>query len=264
MNRKANASFDYTDAVLDARDASVYLPSDKARPSPLLRQNFDQSWQRWQAKKAEERALVEMDRIQLELDQQRLFGEDVGDDALYRMGIFYNDDEDITQDSQPNTVSCDVPVQQSIPLFIIRHGKPKRSRRCSTWRSIPLYLSFSELSDDAAVARLLSQSPSTSPTPTIQHRTKTPFTTLNTDISIPQSLPAPSATASASAFGSGSLHGSHFLNNPNTISIPLPIRPSFAPNTNTGDWTFIQTSPYASHPTTPSSEPETWILIDDS
>ncbi len=81
MNRKANASFDYTDAVLDARDASVYLPSDKARPSPLLRQNFDQSWQRWQAKKAEERALVEMDRIQLELDQQRLFGEDVGDDV---------------------------------------------------------------------------------------------------------------------------------------------------------------------------------------
>lgn len=76
MNRKANAPFDHTDSVLEARDTSIYLPSDKARPSPLLRQNFDQSWQRWQARKAEEKALAEMDRIQSEMDQRRLFGED--------------------------------------------------------------------------------------------------------------------------------------------------------------------------------------------
>ncbi|KUJ21108.1 uncharacterized protein LY89DRAFT_547987, partial [Mollisia scopiformis] len=81
MNRKANAPFDYTDSLLDARDASVYLPSDKAKPSPLLRQNFDQSWQRWQARKAEEKALAEMDMRQLEIEQQRLFGEDVDDEV---------------------------------------------------------------------------------------------------------------------------------------------------------------------------------------
>jgi hypothetical protein len=82
MNRKANAPFDYTDCILDAHDTSVYLPFNKASPSPLLRQNFDQSWQRWQARQAEEKALAEMDRIQLEeIDQQRLFGEDVGDEV---------------------------------------------------------------------------------------------------------------------------------------------------------------------------------------
>lgn len=81
INRKANAPFDYTDCLLDARDTSVYLPSVKPCPSPLFRQNFDQNWQRWQARKAEDKALAEMDRIQLELDQQRLFGEDIGDEV---------------------------------------------------------------------------------------------------------------------------------------------------------------------------------------
>jgi hypothetical protein len=81
ITRKSNFQSDYTEGLLDALDTSVPLPSDKGRPSPLLRQNFDQSWQRWKARQAEEKALAEMDRMQLEQEQQRLFGGDVDDDV---------------------------------------------------------------------------------------------------------------------------------------------------------------------------------------
>jgi len=46
-----------------------------------LRQNFDQSWQRWKAKQAEEKAVAEMDRMQLDQEQIKLFGGDVDDDV---------------------------------------------------------------------------------------------------------------------------------------------------------------------------------------
>ena len=81
ITRKSNIQYDCAEGLLDARDKGVLLPSDKARPSPLLRQNFDQSWQRWRTRQAEEKALVEMDRLQLEREQQRLFGGDVDDDV---------------------------------------------------------------------------------------------------------------------------------------------------------------------------------------
>tara|TARA_R110002060_G_scaffold3689_3_gene5696 strand:- start:458 stop:721 length:264 start_codon:yes stop_codon:yes gene_type:complete len=71
---------------LDARDTEVHLPSDIARPSPLLRQNFDQNWQRWKARQAEEKALAEMDRLQSEQEQLQFeIGDDVSlipDDAM--------------------------------------------------------------------------------------------------------------------------------------------------------------------------------------
>jgi len=170
------------------------------------------------------------------------------------MGILYNDDEDIAQDTQSTTVLCDVPVQDLFPTFIIRHGKPKRSRRRSTRHSLPLYLSCSGLSDDADIARLLF--PSNTSTPMIQHRTKIPLVSMNTDT--PQSLPA----LSLSAFGSVSLHGSHFLDN-TTFSISIPTH-SFESEPSSEDWTFIQTKHHDSLSSTPLSEPETWILIDDS
>jgi hypothetical protein len=173
---------------------------------------------------------------------------------LYRMGIMYDDDEDIAQNSQSNTVLCDIPVQPLVPTYIIRHGKPKRSQRRSARRSLPLYLSFSGLSDDADIARLLFST--TTLTPKIQHRTKIPLMSINTNT--PQSLPAPPL----SAFGSGSYHGSHFLNN-TTFSVSIPPH-SFENDPNSGDWTFIQTTHHDSTSSTPISEPETWILIDDS
>jgi hypothetical protein len=81
ITRKSNVQFDCVEGLLDARDTSVTLPSDKSRPSPLLRQNFDQSWERWKAREAEERALAELDRMQLKHEQQLLFGGEVDDDV---------------------------------------------------------------------------------------------------------------------------------------------------------------------------------------
>lgn len=57
------------------------MPSVKASPSLLLRQSFDQSWERWKAREAEEKSLAELDKTQLELEQRRLFGGDVDDDV---------------------------------------------------------------------------------------------------------------------------------------------------------------------------------------
>jgi len=75
---------DCHEAILDARDASLFLPFDKTKPSPLLRENFDQSWQRWQSKKAkqqEEEALAERERQRIEQEQIMLFGGDINDDV---------------------------------------------------------------------------------------------------------------------------------------------------------------------------------------
>lgn len=71
----------------DARDTGPDISSVKTTPSPLLRQSFDQSWLRWKAREVELKAQAELetalrdDTTQLELEQQRLFGGDVGDDV---------------------------------------------------------------------------------------------------------------------------------------------------------------------------------------
>lgn len=81
ITRKANVQYDLNEGLIDAHDTEVYLPSDKTRPSPLLRQNFDQSWQRWQVRKAEEKAFAELEKMQLEKEQLMLFGGEMGDDV---------------------------------------------------------------------------------------------------------------------------------------------------------------------------------------
>lgn len=162
------------------------------------------------------------------------------------MGILYSDEtEDIVPDSESNTIVCDVPVERPVPMFIIRQGKARRSRHRSAWRSLPLYLSFSDLSDDADIARLIS--PSISHTPTIQHLDPIASTHLVTDMHIPQSLPPASAFASA------------HLQLDLVDNTPISLRHQHA-----GDWTFINTPRTMPGTCTPVSEPETWILIDDS
>lgn len=168
---------------------------------------------------------------------------------LYRMGILYNDQDNTAQDSESNTVSCDLPVERSVPVFVLRHGKPRRSRRRSTaWRSLPLYLSFSGLSDDSDIARLLSP-PSTPYKSTIQHRITIRTPPITTDI--PQSLPpTPLALASVST------SASRFDND----TLPISLVHDFP----SGDWTFVTPSHPTADTPTPASEPENWILIDDS
>ncbi|TVY36184.1 hypothetical protein LSUB1_G007212 [Lachnellula subtilissima] len=81
ITRKSSIQNEYTEGLLDAYDSSVSLPSDKARPSPLLRENFHQTWQRWKAREAEEMAL-QLEKVRLEqAEQQRLYGGEVSDDV---------------------------------------------------------------------------------------------------------------------------------------------------------------------------------------
>lgn len=168
------------------------------------------------------------------------------------MGILYDDDEDGTQDSDlnTNTVLCNapLPIERAAPMFVVRPGRRSRQRR-GTRRTLPLYLSFTDLSDDAYIARLLSPA---SHMPTIQHRSITPPSS-DIDIDIPQSLPATPASSSSSF-----LNGLAHLFDNNNDNNPVHLDSG-------EDWTFINTTTH--HPTdssTPSSEPGTWILCDDS
>ena len=165
---------------------------------------------------------------------------------LFRLGILYCDDEEL-QDA--NAVLCDVLVRQEAPMFVMRPSRRSRRRR-SIWRpdTLPLYLSFSSLGDDADIVRLLCPS-TTRNTPTIQHRDHIPSTTasiMNIDFEIPQSLPPTSPALSSSINKS-----THLL----SINTPTLVQAG-------EDWTFI-THTHTQHDSTPSSEPETWILCDD-
>ncbi|EKD20528.1 hypothetical protein MBM_01210 [Drepanopeziza brunnea f. sp. 'multigermtubi' MB_m1] len=164
---------------------------------------------------------------------------------LRRLGILYNTNDDLAPEDESNTVACGVPVECPAPMFILRHGKPQRSQRPSPRPSIPLHLPLSSLTDDVNTPRLLSLPASPSPgTPPIQHRADT-LPLLDSPF---QSLPPP-----------------HLDNSDTTIPIP----PSSVLDADLGDWTFITTSHPHPHPhpppsPPPPSEPETWILIDDS
>ncbi|CAG8975583.1 hypothetical protein HYALB_00006790 [Hymenoscyphus albidus] len=245
VTRKANIQAEFTEGYLDAYDSSVSLPSDRARPSPLLRESVHLSWQRWKEREAEEKekALADVARMQeLEREQQRLYGGDISDDELYRLGILYEDN------TREDVGACYVPVQHDPPPYTLRYRRPRRayarrahaSRRRPTWISLPLRLSLSHLRDDVDISTLISHSATTTNTPTkppsIQHR---PLPTPHaTPLEISQSLPS------------------------STSPILIPPTPE-----EVIDWEFINihktTTNTATQPTTPFSEPETWILLGD-
>ncbi|RDL40447.1 uncharacterized protein BP5553_00426 [Venustampulla echinocandica] len=254
ITRRSHIQLECSEGLLVAYDTSVPLPSDRTKPSPLLRESFHQSWQRWKDREAEEMAVAELDRLQLEQEQQRLYGGDPSDDELYRLGILYDNVEDTTQDK---SVVCEVPLEQPSPLFTLRYRKSsrnsRRNRRRSQRSSLPLYLSLSNLKDDADIVRLLSPSTSTTATkPPIQHRA-VPATPPPISLDIPQSLPVAAVPALEE-----SIHSSvpHFLDN--TSILPTPHE------NHVSDWEFIMINNDATlQTTTPSSEPETWILLGD-
>lgn len=184
------------------------------------------------------------------------------------MGILYNEDDSaVSRDENANVVSCDVAVEHSFPCtFVLSHGKPKRSRRSVALRSTlpPLYLSLSDLSDDSEIARLLARSIASVPVAlhASQHRERpvtkphplSITTDIKTDLDIPQSLPPPSAFESMYGSGSLSIPASK-PNDPPQISLPPHAI----------DWTFISSPSHTdTTPSSPSSEPDTWVLIDDS
>jgi hypothetical protein len=63
----------------EARDVNPLLPS-KAKPRPQVRQDFDQCSQHWKFRQAVEAQAV-VDTLQLEHEEQRLFGGDIDDDG---------------------------------------------------------------------------------------------------------------------------------------------------------------------------------------
>jgi hypothetical protein len=86
-----DARHDVVESASLAQDPSVLLPTDWAKPSPLRRQTFDQSWMRWKAREAEEKEKENLARAQEkeigreiereELEMRKMFGGDVGDDV---------------------------------------------------------------------------------------------------------------------------------------------------------------------------------------
>lgn len=81
LARKEGIQHDLADGISTARDSTVVLPFEYAKPSPMLRQNFDQSWMRWKARDAQQKLKDEKARQELENEQRRLFGGDVDDDV---------------------------------------------------------------------------------------------------------------------------------------------------------------------------------------
>jgi len=156
---------------------------------------------------------------------------------LFAMGILYNDED--AAEGHPSAVVHDVQVEQSSPLFAMQPGRSRRSRR-SAWRELHLNLSHSDLSNDAEIARLLFSSKSCAPT--IQHRD---FLIPVIDHEPSLSLPQPSALESRHDFFDS-------------------IKPTSSPlnDFGSGDWIYVNTN--TPHHSTPSTEPETWILVDDS
>ncbi|KAH8595779.1 hypothetical protein B0O99DRAFT_594099 [Bisporella sp. PMI_857] len=240
---------DFYQDIADAHDSNIYLPSDN-KVSPILRQTFDQSWARWKAREAEEKALAEalaeVERMQKEEEEEllRMFGgESADDDELFRLGILYDGE----RTHEENDVKTDVPIEQA-PAFVVRPGRRNRHSRL---RKLQLFLSLSDLSNDADIARYLSHTKSQS---TIQHRhspslklktinTKNNAINGNNNSDIRQSLPP--TLKSELAFNSHS----HFL--PSSLSSPFETAE---------DWTFITPTP---HVNSPVSETETWILLGD-
>jgi hypothetical protein len=78
---KGTLQWDFSEDLSVAKDPNVLLPFENPRPSPLLRQQFDQSWKRWKALEAEKITQAEMERQEFASERCRLFGGDVDDDV---------------------------------------------------------------------------------------------------------------------------------------------------------------------------------------
>jgi len=79
--RKGNVQAELSEGLLDVRDHDLYILSDTPHPSPLLRQSFGHSWQRWRDPLAGQADIAVSNDLMLMIEEQRrLFGEDKDDD----------------------------------------------------------------------------------------------------------------------------------------------------------------------------------------
>lgn len=188
---------------------------------------------------------------------------------LRRLGILYDDEvsgADLAVDALP-------PRRYAAPEFIIRPGKLSRRRtlKRSTWESLSLYLSFSALSQDDDIARLLISDCDNTPTPSVSstiqhHETESTLnsSSLNSPDVVPQSLPTPeSAPINTPLLESA-------MQSPARLSDSLPALSLPSSNAAPEDWTFVNTRASSTvddadaGTCTPAiSEPETWVLLND-
>ncbi|KAB8296901.1 hypothetical protein EYC80_002310 [Monilinia laxa] len=79
ISRKSVLATDVNEGILEARDSTFYIPNHRPGngPSPILRQNFDQSWIRWKARQAAELEMLAMkeNMRQLEMEREMMVGE---------------------------------------------------------------------------------------------------------------------------------------------------------------------------------------------
>jgi len=178
------------------------------------------------------------------------------------MRFFYNNNEDITHDSESNNIMCDIPIAPRPSSLIIRQREPKRSRRREVKCSLPLHLSFSRLGDDSDIARFISRS-------TIHHRPLAIDTSkYDMDSNTPQSLPTSQTIVSSNIPLSISISQS-------VSDLEMSSLPNF-PTESENEWTFITShvhkdnnSTSYSRPSSPTTTTTTtsstqWTKIDDS
>ena len=172
------------------------------------------------------------------------------------MGILYDVDEDSDSTIKPEVR----------PEYYLRPMRPKRNTRAS--RSIqfqlPTYLAQSLLRDSPEIApwfhvQQLSNNtgPSLPTRTTIQH--PAPLSRSQTPLSLPLLSPSNSISVSVSVHSPGPGSISSDCSSPSPILFPLARDDEDLAD---ATWDFITSSTPRFRSTPPSSEPETWILLE--
>ncbi|CAD6442837.1 413a80c5-d44e-40e1-9bf3-c33b4eb519a6 [Sclerotinia trifoliorum] len=121
ISRKTALATDLNEGILEARDSDFYIPNHRPGngASPLLRQNFDQSWMRWKARQTAELEMLAMKQNmkQLEMERQMMIGEMKRreEEELGKMQrrLFGGDDDD-------DDVSCDIDLCPAMLDVVLR------------------------------------------------------------------------------------------------------------------------------------------------
>lgn len=172
------------------------------------------------------------------------------------MGILYDVDEDSTSTIKP----------EDRPEYYIRPMRLKRNTRSSRdiQFQLPAYLAQSLLRDSPEIAPWFHvQQPSNNTRPsfpsrtTIQHRA--PFSRSQTPLSLPPLSPSNSVSVSVSVYSPGPASVSSDFSSPSPILFPIARDDEDLAD---ATWDFITSSTPRFRSTPPSSEPETWILLE--
>ncbi|KAI9645796.1 hypothetical protein NHQ30_005230 [Ciborinia camelliae] len=120
-SHKSALAADLNEGILEARDSTFYIPNHRPGngPSPILRQNFDQSWMRWKARQAAELEMlaVKESMRQLEMEREVMMGEAKGkeQEELGKMQrrLFGGEEDD-------EDVSCDIDLCPAMLDVVMR------------------------------------------------------------------------------------------------------------------------------------------------